>query len=266
MKLAVKNQLMRSMDYVAFLAQALEERGEKGQLAEVAGCQPAYLSQVLAGRAHLTPEHAERISTHWDLDALESEYFFNLVLLARAGTASLRARLTAKLKDLRREWSRRGETFAKPSLSAADRALIYYSDWLVSAVHMLLTMPRVKTAEAVAERLDVEPARVLTACHQLEKIGLITAVDKGWRVTDASVHAPDPSVESEMHHRNWRLHSLQHSEHRSVRYTSVHTLSLADFQKITDVLDAAIQRTREIIEPSREDVAACLIMDYFRLS
>jgi hypothetical protein len=48
-----------------------------------------------------------------------------------------------------------------------------------------------------------------------------------------------------------------------VRYTSVHTLSAADMVRVREIMDNAIRETRRVIEPSPEEVGACLVVDYF---
>ena len=45
----------------------------------------------------------------------------------------------------------------------------------------------------------------------------------------------------------------------------MHTLSRVDFRKICEILEDAIRRTRDLIEPSAEEMGACLVMDYFTL-
>ncbi len=273
MEVVLKRKLMRSPTYLAFLqgvirAQATS-RGYKKTLAEIAGCQPAYLSQVLQGKAHLTPEQAERLSTYWNLDLVESDIFFQLVLLGRAGTPSLRDRLNQKLKALRHQWEKKDETFAQPALNEAEKAGIYYSNWLYSALHILLTVPSLRTVDALASHLGQEATLIDKALKRLEKIGLVIKSEKGWQVTQASVHSPESSISSESHHRNWRVQALQKADierKAGVRYTSMHTLSGSDFQKICEILDESIRRTRAVIEPSPEELGACLIIDYFALS
>ena len=50
-----------------------------------------------------------------------------------------------------------------------------------------------------------------------------------------------------------------------MRYTSVHTLSAEDRGKVKEILDQAIRATRRTIEPSPEEIGACLVVDYFEL-
>src|SRR4051794_2039842 len=92
-------------DYRKVLKKKLEAdgsvRGYRTKLAAAAGCQPAYLNHVLDSGAEFTPDHAAGISEFWGLDDLASEYFLNLVHLARAATPRLGNQLQKKLEQLR---------------------------------------------------------------------------------------------------------------------------------------------------------------------
>src|SRR5688500_3877864 len=77
----------------------------KSRLAEAAGCQRSYLSQVLAKKALLSPEQAMGLADFWGLSSREADFFLMLVLHERAGTARLRGKLAQKLEGLRQEGS-----------------------------------------------------------------------------------------------------------------------------------------------------------------
>jgi uncharacterized protein (TIGR02147 family) len=272
MKHPLMNRLLGAKDYRTFLRQVVseegKERGYRKRLADEAGCQPAYLSQILAGRVELTPEQADRLARFWGLAELEGEIFLTLVSLGRAGSPGLRERLGARLESLKAEWQEHDASFEQPELSVSDRALLYYSHWAYTAVHVLLTVPKLRTAEALAKHLRMEVGEISDALERLEQIGLAEKQGGKWKATQATLHAPQGAAAAEVHHRNWRVKALDLSEsdHRtSVRYTSVHTLSVEDRAKVKEILDQAIRATRRTIEPSPEELGACLIVDYFEL-
>lgn len=272
MKHPLANRLLSAKDYRSFLRQVVaeegKERGYRKRLADEAGCQAAYLSQVLKGSVELTPEQADRLALFWQFSDLESEIFLTLVHLGRAGSPSLRDRLGTKLESLREEWRARDATFQKPELSASDRALLYYSKWTYTAVHVLLTVPALRTPEALAKHLNLEKAEVGEALEKLEQIGLIEKEGAKWKVKTLSLHAPQGAAAADIHHHNWRVRALgisATSPRSSVRYTSVHTLSAEDIGKVREIFDQAIRATRRVIEPSSEEKGACLLVDYFEL-
>lgn len=267
------SRLIQAKDYRAFLkaivAEEGKERGYRKLLATQAGCQPAYLSQILSGNVELTPEQADRLCAFWAFPELEAEIFLTLVHQGRAGSPSLRARLGAKLQALKDQWRKQDATFQQPELSASDRALLYYSRWTYTAVHVLLTIPGLRTPEALAKHLALSKTEIIDALERLEQIGLV-AKESGnkWTVKQMSLHAPQGAAAADIHHRNWRVEALGIAEagaKTAVRYTSVHTLSEADLKKVRGILDQAIRATRDVITPSPEEKGACLLIDYFEL-
>lgn len=265
-------RLVAAKDYRAFLrsvvAEEGKERGYKKRLADQAGCQPAYLSQILAGNVELTPEQADRLCAFWQLPELESEIFLSLVDQGRAGSPGLRARLEAKLQSLKEQWRKQDATFQQPELSASDRALLYYSRWTYTAVHVLLSIPGLRTAEALAKHLSLSKTEIMDALERLEQIGLVAKEAGKWQIKQMNLHAPQGAAAADIHHRNWRVEALGLAEagaKTAVRYTSVHTLSEGDLKKVREILDQAIRATRDVITPSPEEKGACLLIDYFEL-
>lgn len=268
----LQRQLFSTKNYRTFIRKMIEsqegKRGYKKRLADCAGCQAAYLSQVLAEKAELTPEQAERLCQFWALSQLESEYFFQLVNLARAGTASLRERISLRLLEVKSEWQNKNSSFEKASVSEPDSAALYYCHWLHSAIHVLVTVPALATAAALAKHLQQSESVVKEALEDLRRIGLVVETEGRWRTTQGQIHAAQKDFFAELHHKNWRLKALEPrkgGKKIGIRYTSVHTISEADFLKLRDLLDEAIRNSRKLIEPSPEETGACLVIDYFPL-
>jgi hypothetical protein len=64
----VNNSVFLFKDYRKFLLHLLDEptaeRGQQARWAAAAGCQPAYMSHILKGRAEFSLEQAEALSNH----------------------------------------------------------------------------------------------------------------------------------------------------------------------------------------------------------
>lgn len=268
----LKSKLFENQDYRKFLRQIVNHfadvRGYKTKLSNYVGCQPAYFSQVMAGQVEFTPEQAEKLCSFLELDEIESDYLFNLVMLSRAGTQSLKRKLESKLDELKIQWRQTHATFGKPSVEEPSRASIYYSHWLHSAVHLLLTIPAFQTAKALAEHFQKAEKDILSVLEELESAGLALKNETGWKATHVNIHATEKDFFAEVHHKNWRAQGLElrkTSNQSSVRYTSIHSLSKKDYEKISSLIEEMIQNSRSIIEPSPEEMAACLIIDYFKI-
>lgn len=80
-------------DYKSYLQERSAEKGLrsgfKSDLARASGCNSAYISSVLGGKAQLSLEQAERVCPFLGLGKDEAHYFLLLVQKSRAGTAPL---------------------------------------------------------------------------------------------------------------------------------------------------------------------------------
>src|SRR6185437_2114301 len=79
---------------------ASKSRGARTQLAAHAGCQSAYISQVLNGAAHLSLEQAEKISRGIGQTSEEGTYFLLLIQHDRAGTPSLKSHFSNQIQEI----------------------------------------------------------------------------------------------------------------------------------------------------------------------
>ncbi len=270
-----KNWLFKCDDYrEAIQIQISREgvgRGYRTLMARAAGCQPAYLSQVLARSVHLTPEHASGLCDFWGLSELESEYFLTLVNLARSGNKRLSERLVRRLAQLKSEYEEQKPTSLKIEQHQyqKERAIFYYLNWAPSAVHLLLMIPGYDTPAAIGRRLKLDEAVVLTALRTLEELGIATRADSRWILTARTLHADDESLFAPHHHRNWREKASDYFRYGKMsanfHYTSVYSLDQKTFQEIRELFSNMVASSKRLVIPSPEETIACMNLDWFEI-
>lgn len=257
-------------DYKAFLRKRLSttkpSRGIVSLWAAAAGCQRSYFSQVLNMDAHLTPDHAFGLSEHLRLSEREARYFRLLVDHARAGSVRLKQRLERELKEARAALANLEVRFGKERVPPGQRELLYYSSWLYAALHVIVSIPEYRSATAIAARLELPVARVERGLEELAREGFIQRGGKGWTLRTGDLHLPKRSPLNAINHANWRARAIErvHSD-EDLHYTSVASMSRADFDKIRDLLLAAIERGRQIIKDSADEELVCTTLDFFRV-
>jgi uncharacterized protein (TIGR02147 family) len=266
--------IFRYQDYKKFLIDQIEQNssiyGYKTKLAEAAGCQPSFLSQVIGSHVHLTPEHAVAIAKFWKLNQKERDFFVQLVGLARAGTRELQDYLRSKLEEMRKDQEHLGKRFAQKQIPLEDSAAtIYYSSWHYSAIHILLTIPAFRETKSIAKRLSLQEPFIEQALGVLSQLGLVQKSSKGnWTTTEKSVHLPQESVLNSINNGNWRQRAMEDSIQRrgeSVHYTGVYSMSRTDFQQLKDLTLELIDRSRQLVISSSEEELACFTCDIFKV-
>jgi uncharacterized protein (TIGR02147 family) len=260
-------------DYKAYLLwreQNWDGRGMRQALAKAMGCQPAHVSQILNGdERDFTPEqalNAHELLTHSEL---EGDYFIAMIQVARSGTVTLKEYYQRQMAKIRRdqlEMSRR--VAARQTLQPEDQSR-YYSHPYYALVHVALTIPALRTTAALSQRLALPESFVIEILDFLTQTGL-AAKDEAtgsYKVGQNRLHLDRSTSMILSHHRNWRnkvIDELTVSRPDDLHYTSVMSLSKADFVVVREYLAQAIEHiSKKIIPPSPEEELAVLTMDFF---
>lgn len=260
-------------DYKAFLRELIASlpnggRGQRRLLAEALRCQVAYVSHVLAGSYHFSPEQAEAAARHFGLSRDESEFFVLLVSWNRAGTAELR-NFYGRMLDGRREQQLRLE-----SRTGIDEAVrregeaTYYSHWYYAAVHMLLTIPAFRSPDAIRKKLGLPAKKVNEVLRFLVANDLARQEGGSFVPGAAHFHLPKDSPIISRHHTNWRLaamNSFADEKAHDLHYSAVVTCAVEDLPRVRERVAKCLEECMDIIKPSREERLATICLDWFEL-
>jgi uncharacterized protein (TIGR02147 family) len=263
------------LDYRQYLRRAIQSspkrgRGMKSALAAAAGCQGAYFSRILADLADLSLEQAEAVSTHLGHSDPETHYFLLIVQYARAGTPRLKAHFKKQLDEVRQKRLVLKERFqVKATLPFEDQAT-YYSSWIYTAAHMCASVPALANKEAMAEYLGVSVAKISSVLEFLIETGML-AFEKGeYRLGTSRIHLGSDSALISKHHTNWRLQAMRSFDrddrsmkNEDLHYTSIVSLSVADRNRLKEILVKVIEDFNAVVAPSKEEAVSCLALDFF---
>ena len=241
--------------------------GEAKKIAENLSVSSTFFSQVLSGLKQLSLEQANQMSEYLALNDLESEYFYYLVSLDRAGTVKLRKFCEKKLRELKEislKVSKRVEF--KKELSDEEKS-IFYSNSLYAAVS-LFTSIREKgvTLDEVQARFDLSRKRAADVMNFCLETGLCIEAGGRYTMGTQSTHVESGSPHLIKHHTNWRLRAIQAAENLSeqeLMYTVTVSLSRSDFDKLREDMVQTIKRFLETVYPSPAEDIACFNMDWF---
>ncbi len=256
--------LFESNDYKTFLNHKLASEGfSRAEIAKAAGCQRPYISQVLNGNPHITLDQSLAIAEFLELNNEETDYFFHLVALARAGTKSAKIFYEKKIneiKDKRNNLSSRLNINREANIDFPE----YYSDHRYALIHMALTIRGIDTIKSLSSLLNLPEKIVTQYLIELEKVALVTKSKSKWRTTQKTIHLPNNHHMNFHNHRMWRQQAIdlaQIDQEDSLNYSSLCTLSKSDYFKIKEMALQFIESSREKIKVSREEQLCVLNID-----
>ena len=257
-------------DYRSFLVRTIDEnkqtRGYQSRLSEAAGCQPSYLTHVLKGRAELTPDQALGLCQYWELGSEGTEYFLDLVLLARAATPALQQLQMDKLVRARRRREEVAERINYDHYPMSESQLIqYYSSWYWAAIHMCFHLSEFDSTTKVASKLGLPVNLVEEVTEELLNWGFLQE-KKSYGICAAQVnfHLPKNAIYFQRQHYHWRQKVASCSNlysPKELHFTSVFTISKKDYKVLKEQLMQFIKSMRKTIADSKEEDLAYVTLD-----
>lgn len=246
-----------------------DARGIISQIATICGCDRTYISQVLNGKADLTPDHIIQFSEHFGLDEIESNYLLLLLLRDRSASAKARKSLEARLKTLKTEAltlsnkiSSTESTYDIPE----ELRTLYYSNWMYGAVHILTSIADYQTPAAIAQKIHTPVTTVNQVLKDLEAMRLVRGEKGRFVHLGGDVYLPRQSSQISAHHLGWRMKAVERSlEKDDVHYTLAFSVSANDVEKLRTQIVDLIESQRRLVRDSGAEVACAFCVDFFAL-
>lgn len=252
-------------DYKRFLDAQLKY-GEHRKFAEHLGCQPAFLSQVLRGPPNLSLEQGILVANYFRLSKDEQRFFMSLLQLSRAGSDELRKFYLTEIKQMVDANSRVSKRIPDAGVIGHQLKDRYYSTWKYSWVHVLAAIPHANVLENICKISGLPKEDVHEILLFLERGKLIKKKNNGYEVLNKKIHIDADEPQAPLHHRNFRLKTLEQLEKKSddaLHFSSILALSINDGEKIKELLLRLIEETEAVLRPSKEETSKVLCIDYF---
>ncbi|AZZ36381.1 hypothetical protein CIK05_06105 [Bdellovibrio sp. qaytius] len=243
-------------------------KGHRKDLAKAVGCQTPYITHVLSGTYHFSPEQAEACATWLGLNERDTDFFILLVLRARAGTRSLQKVLDKQIDErLSQESGLKKRLRIKDGLTIQNQQT-YYGSWHYAAIHMALLIPQLQTVDSLQKYFQLPMARIIQVIEFLLELDLVEKNKNILSVKKPVIHLENESPLLIQHHLNWRLQaidSVQAGAKNNLNYSGVISLSEEDFDWVRTKLAQTLQDIIAKIKPSKDEKLACLNFDWFQI-
>lgn len=243
--------------------------GRQTEFAKAMRCQPAYLSQVLKEKAHLTEDQVLLLAEFLALKGDDTEYFLNLLRLAKAATPSLKNYLeNTRLALLERLRELDGRLASKKERVDPSLLPYYSSDWLPAAIHIATSCKDLQDVESIAKRFMVAESMVKKHLEKLQQFGLVVKRKDKWIYKNGSLHISKDSLYDnifQVSRRLLALDSLKKRTERDVHYSVTYATDASTQQKLKKKIINFIESLHQEVEPSPAHDVYSMTIDLFRV-
>lgn len=253
------------LDIVTSAIELNNVRGYKTQVANAAGCQLSYLSQVLAGNAHFTQDQVFQLAKFFRLSDLETEIFMKLHARDRTSTHELRSHFDVEIDKLvKKQQHLTNRLSAKTAV--ARQAEEYYSSWYHAAIHVALSIPELQTVQALEKILGLSAPQIHGAVALLMDMGLAKQTGDRYQIVETNVHLPSTSKLNTINHINWRIFFCNQLQKKpsatDLHYSAVHSIAEKDLLKLRELMIQFIDQSRQLVAPSKEERLIAVGVDF----
>lgn len=243
--------------------------GQMTRAAEFLGCQVSFLTRVMKDKLQLTRDHAFNLADYLNLNTEEKTYFLTLVDFERAVDPKYKINLKQTLTELKQKNESIAERTDRKNLTLEVFKANYFSNWIYTAIHFLVSLPNFQKIEPIAARLNLKKSIVKKHMQDLEDQGLVESVKSDhWKFKSGNFHITKNSPLVVLHHQNWRTRAVidaQDYSNDSIHFTAVYTLSEHDALKLKEMMLEFISSANRIVGPSENEECVAICCDLFKI-
>lgn len=269
----MKQTIFHFLNYKAYLKDWIASQPSGGHglrrgMAEVIGCQTAFISQVLKGEAHFSLEQGDKLNPFLGHSKEESSFFLLLIQHTRAGTESLREYFREQIKAvLEKRTDLKDRLEATHELSREDHS-IFFGSWSYAAVLVLLSVEGYQSKGAIAKALHLPAVKVGNILEFLVSKGLARQEGDRFTVGHMYLHLGNDASMIAKHHMNWRVKAMEVLDQETkeeMHYSSVVSLSREDVAKVKGIFTDSLAAAKKVVADSKQEEVYSICLDYFRV-
>ncbi len=252
-------------DYKEYLRNLLSH-GNGKKFAEFLGCQPAFVSQVLKGKPHLSLEQGILATDYFKMEEMEADYFILSLQLGRAGNLRLKNYFKRKREEILESRQQVAKNIGTFERLPEETKGIFFSSWKYALCQVLVSVPVQDQMDFIKNKIRLSEREIANVLEFLKAVQLIEKKSKQWHPSKKRIHLDADDWHIGNHHKNFRCLSLMELEDRkrdSLHFSSAMALSTDDAIRIKDLLLEAVRRSEAILKPSQEETVRVFCIDYF---
>lgn len=268
----IQRKIFSFDSYKAAMSYYLVEEARWGQMtraSEFLDCQVSFLTRVIKDKLQLTPDHAFNLADFLNFNPEEKKYFLTLVDYERAVNPKYKKSLQNILVELKKNNQSISERTNRKNLSTEIFKANYFSNWIYTAVHFIVSIPKFQKVDTIASRLNLKKSIVKKHLNDLKEQNLIElTTEDQWQFKSGNFHLEKHSPLVVLHHQNWRTRAIidaQDFANESIHFTGVYTLSESDALRLKEMMLEFISSANRVVVSSENEECIAICCDLFKI-
>jgi uncharacterized protein (TIGR02147 family) len=260
-------------DYRKYLLALIKDMPKEGhgmfrKMAHHLQINSVVVSQIFAGKRHLSEEQALELADFFGLTKVERDYFLLLVQQDRAGTHKLRTLYKEKINELKVKAQKLNERLSVDKNLSDEQKSIFYSSWYYSAIRLMTDISAKRDINIIADELQLPIGTVKRVVDFLLKNKLCIEENGKIKMGPQTTHIGADSPLVNRHHANWRTKALQRMDQLQeidLFYTGPMVISAGAYDQIRNDLIKFLEKVRKHAVASKSEELTCLNIDLFKI-
>ena len=240
-------------------------RGEISRIAESLKVHVTLVSQILRGDKDFTVEQAHTIAEYFGINALETDYFMNLVQMNRAGTKPLKDFFKRQQAELKAKSLHLKNRVNVDRVLTTEESAKFYSSWIYSAIRVFCSIGNNKTKAEIGDHFQLKSLELNESVDFLLSAGLLKMNEQGYVVGPQRTHAAFGTPFLKSHLNNWRTKALESAHsltQEELMYSSCLSISKKDFTTLREKLAQTVKEVNETVKSTEPEEMVVFNLDW----
>lgn len=268
------NPVLQAKDYREVVEARLRSGGDPSRrrgvnaLAQALRCHATFVAKVLAGRADFSMEQALGFADYFALTEFESQYFVDLVQVARAADARSKRFFEKRLEAMRAARLELSERLGGRMRPSSEVQSEYYASWIPQYIHIACQTEGQHTVKTLALRMRL-PVSVVEADTRRLLSGGILREEQGYLQSAVDfMHLPRGSHLAASLHQQWRLKVAsdvsRQDDANTLHFSGLMSIDKETSEKIRELLTASISDMKPLVAAARSQEVFYLGIDFYQ--
>lgn len=244
-----------------------QRRRGVNSLAAALRCHATFIAKVLAGRAEFSVEQALAFCDYVAFSEFESQFFLELLHLARAADQRTKKFFAERVDSLRKARLEVTSRLGSKEMTLSEVQQEYYKSWIPQFIHILCQTDGKHSVSSIAATMNLPLQVVEHVVRLLIKGEVLIQAQGHLRSQMDFVHLPDRSPLITQMHQQWRLkvaYDLAKEEiNKAFHFSALMSIDKQSADKIKEIISESLLKVKSEVEKAPAQDVYFIGVDFY---